>query len=98
VRVAYEVMRSFCKDSHKYKIHIGHSALLDLIMSAIKLPEKIFLRIMTDKAIVKAMLDQRNNSFSSPHFIEEALKNSYGISKEAVQIILSYFKISSSNL
>ncbi|EAS04819.2 Serine/Threonine kinase domain protein (macronuclear) [Tetrahymena thermophila SB210] len=98
IRVAYEVIRMFCKDTTKYKIRIGFSGLLDMLISSISIQEETLLKILADKSIMEKIQDLRENDFRQINQLEQIFIDQYGIQKEIFHQIISFFKISSANL
>ncbi|KAL4435382.1 hypothetical protein ABPG74_022865 [Tetrahymena malaccensis] len=98
IRVAYEVIRMFCKDTTKYKIRIGFSGLLDMMISSLAVQEETLLKILADKSIMEIIQNLRENDFRQSAELEQVFINQYGIQKEIFQQIISFYKISSSDL
>ncbi|KAL4483908.1 hypothetical protein ABPG72_013914 [Tetrahymena utriculariae] len=98
LRVAYEIIRMFCKDTTKYKIRIGFSGLLDMMISSLAVQEETLLKILADKSIMEKIQNLRENDFRQNTELEQFFINQYGIQKEIFHQIISFFKISTPNL
>ena len=65
IRVSQEIMQGF-DQKKEYKIRIGHSGILDLIINELKLNlnnEGVILKMFCDKRFVHSLEVLRNNDF-----------------------------------